>query len=80
MTEHPRLARLFRGLTLVSVGGLVLVVLGAATVAVLAEFAKTWRWYFRMEQAMALAAPMTLTLLCLSLVGLAGVVALATSD
>jgi hypothetical protein len=80
MSEYPRLARLFRGLTLFSVGGLVVVVLGAATVAVLAEFAKTWRWYFRMEQAMALAAPMTLTLLCLSLVGLAGVVALATSD
>jgi len=77
MSDLPSPSRLFRGLTLLSVGGLVLVVLGAATVAVLAEFAKTWRWYFRMEQAMALATPVTLVLLGLSLVGLIGVVALA---
>lgn len=77
MSDLPSPSRLFRGLTLVSIGGLVLVVLGAATVAVLAEFAKTWRWYFRMEQAMTLATPVTLVLLGLSLVGLIGVVALA---
>jgi len=80
MTGHPRLARLFRGLTLFSVGGLVIVVIGAAVVAILAEFAKTWRWYFRMEQAMALAAPVTITLLGLALVGFVGVVAVANDD
>lgn len=77
MSDLPSPARLCRGLTLLSVGSLLLVVLGAATVAILAEFAKTWRWYFRMEQAMAVATPVTLALLALSLVGLAGMVALA---
>jgi len=72
--------RLVRGLTLLSGGGLVLVVLGAATVAMLAEFAKTWRWYFRMEQAMALAMPATLVLLGLFVVGLVGMVAVADRD
>ncbi|WP_251342922.1 hypothetical protein [Haloplanus halophilus] len=80
MTDLSRPATLLRRLTVLSVGSLVLVVLGAATVAVLAEFAKTWRWYFRMEQAMALAAPAVLVLLGLSIVGLVGVVALADRD
>ncbi|AXG07730.1 hypothetical protein DU500_15565 [Haloplanus rubicundus] len=69
-----------RGVTLLSGGGLLLVVLGAATVAMLAEFAKTWRWYFRMEQAMALAMPATLVLLGLFVVGLVGMVVLAGRD
>jgi hypothetical protein len=77
MSDLPSPSRLLRGLTLLSVGSLVLVVLGAATVAILAEFAKTWRWYFRMEQAMAIATPVTLVLLALSLVGLIGMVVLA---
>lgn len=80
MRSLPGAPRLFRGLAVLSVGGLLLVVLGAATVAVLAEFAKTWRWYFRMEQAMALATPATLLLLALSVVGLVGTVALADRD
>jgi len=77
MSDLPSPSRLLRGLTLLSVGSLVLVILGAATVAILAEFAKTWRWYFRMEQAMAIATPVTLVLLTLSLVGLIGMVVLA---
>jgi|GEM_PF-3845693 len=80
MSDLPDPSRLFRGLTLLSVGGLLLVLLGAATVAMLAEFAKTWRWYFRMEQAMALATPVTLVLLALTVVGLIGVVALADRE
>jgi hypothetical protein len=80
MIELPRPSSVFRSLTLLSLGGLVLVVLGAATVAMLAEFAKTWRWYFRMEQAMALATPAALIFLGLSIVGLLGVVALAGQD
>ena len=80
MSDLPSPARVMRGLTLLSGGGLLLVVLGAATVAMLAEFAKTWRWYFRMEQAMALAMPATLVLLGLFVVGLVGMVALAARD
>jgi hypothetical protein len=80
MRSPPSVPRLFRGLAVFSIGGLLLVVLGAATVAVFAEFVKTWRWYFRMEQAMALATPATLVLLVLSVVGLAGTVALADRD
>lgn len=77
MSDLPSPSRLFRGLTLLSVAGLVLVVLSAATVAMLAEFAKTWRWYFRMEQAMTLATPVTLVLLGLTVVGLTGAVVVA---
>ena len=77
MSDLPDPSRLRRGVTLLSGGGLLLVVLGAATVAMLAEFAKTWQWYFRMEQAMALAMPATLILLGLFVVGLVGMVVLA---
>jgi len=80
MIERLRPEAVVRGLTLLSVGGLVLVVLAAATVAVLAEFAKTWRWYFRMEQAMAFATPAALLLLGLAVAGMLGVVALAGRD
>jgi len=80
MSDLPSPSWLFRGLTLLSVGGLVLVVLSAATVAMLAEFAKTWRWYFRMEQAMALATPVTLVLLGSAVVGLIGAVVVADRD
>jgi hypothetical protein len=80
MSDLPDASRLMRGVTLLSGGGLLLVVLGAATVAMLAEFAKTWRWYFRMEQAMALAMPATLVLLGLFVLGLVGMVVLASHD
>ena len=80
MSDLPDASRLMRGVTLLSGGGLLLVVLGAATVAMLAEFAKTWRWYFRMEQAMALAMPAALILLGLFVVGLVGMVVLASGD
>lgn len=77
MSDLPNPARVMRGLTLLSGGGLLLVVLGAATVAMLAEFAKTWEWYFRMEQAMELAMPATLILLGVFVAGLVGMVVLA---
>jgi hypothetical protein len=80
MRERTRPATVVRGVAVLSVGALLLVVLGAATVAVLAEFAKTWRWYFRMEQAMGLAAPASVALLCLAIAGLLGVVAFADRD
>ena len=80
MSDLPDASRLMRGVTLLSGGGLLLVVLGAATVAMLAEFAKTWRWYFRMEQAMALAMPATLVLLGLFVLGLVGMVVFASHD
>ena len=77
MSDLPNPARVMRGLTLLSGGGLLLVVLGAATVAMLAEFAKTWEWYFRMEQAMELAMPATLILLGVFVAGLVGMFVLA---
>ncbi|RCU47972.1 hypothetical protein DU504_12085 [Haloplanus salinus] len=80
MSDLPGPSRLVHGLTLLSGGALLLVVLGAATVAMLAEFAKTWQWYFRMEQAMELAMPATLVLLGLFVTGLVGMVVLADRD
>ncbi|MFB6195998.1 MAG: hypothetical protein ABEI80_07480 [Haloplanus sp.] len=77
MPDRLHLAALVRGVTVLSMGGLVFVVLGAATIAVLAEFTRTWRWYFLMERAMALATPVAVTLLGVSLAGMLGVVALA---
>jgi hypothetical protein len=73
-SEPSPLSRLARGVTALSVFSLALVVLGVGVVAFLAELAKTWSWYFRMEQAMALAAPVTLALLAVAVVGGLGVV------
>ena len=69
-----RLFRLARGVTALSVVSLALVVLGVGVVAFTAELAKTWSWYFRMEQAMALAAPATVALLAVAIVGGFGVI------
>jgi uncharacterized membrane protein len=74
------LVRAIRGVTALSVVGLALVVLGVGVVAFLAELAKTWTWYFRMEQAMALATPVVLVLLVVSIVGGVGVVAASHRD
>jgi multisubunit Na+/H+ antiporter MnhB subunit len=71
------LVRVVRGVTALSVVGLALVVLGVGVVAFYAEVAKTWSWYFRMEQAMAVAAPVTVVLLAVALVGGIGVVAVS---
>jgi uncharacterized membrane protein YqjE len=72
--------RVVRGITALSVLGLALVVLGVGVVAFYAEVAKTWSWYFRMEQAMAFAAPITVVLLVVALVGGIGVVAVSHRD
>ena len=74
------LVKAVRGITTLSVVGLALVVLGVGIVAFYAEVAKTWSWYFRMEQAMAFAAPITVVLLTVALVGGIGVVAVSHRD
>jgi hypothetical protein len=79
-TGAALLTRAVRGITALSIAGLTLVVLGVGVVAFLAELAKTWTWYFRMEQAMALAAPVTVVLLAVALVGGVGIVAVSHRD
>ena len=74
------LVKVVRGITALSVVGLALVVLGVGIVAFYAEVAKTWSWYFRMEQAMALAAPVTVVLLVVALAGGIGIVAVSHRD
>ncbi|MFB6157137.1 MAG: hypothetical protein ABEJ34_04785 [Haloferacaceae archaeon] len=74
------LADLLRSVAVLSTAGLLVVVLGLATVAVVAEFNRTWTWYFRMERAMAVAEPATVLLLALAAIGYFGTVAVAGRD
>jgi hypothetical protein len=64
---------------LVLLGALVVVVAGVGFVGFVAETQQTWRWYFRMEQAVATATPLALALSGASLVALFGAV-LVTAD
>ncbi|MFB6304220.1 MAG: hypothetical protein ABEH47_03565 [Haloferacaceae archaeon] len=73
-------ATVARSVAVVSTLGLLAVVLGLATVAVVAEFNRTWTWYFRMEQAMAVAEPAAIAFLVLGAVGYFGTVAFADRD
>jgi hypothetical protein len=66
--------------SLAAFGGLVAVVLGVAVVAMVAEAYATWQWYFRMEQAIAVARPLVPVLFVLSLAGGGILVALAPRD
>jgi hypothetical protein len=56
----PSAATLVRAFAGVSLLGLLLSIAAVAVVAVGAESVQTWGWYFRMEQAMALATPLAL--------------------
>lgn len=51
---------------------LLFVVAGVGLVGFLAETQQTWQWYFRMEQVIAAATPVTLTLSGVTLVALFG--------
>lgn len=63
----------------VLVGALLVVVASVGVVAAVAETQQTWRWYFRMERAVAAATPVALTLSGASVVALFGAV-LLTGD
>lgn len=66
----------FRGLTVASFAALCLVVAVVGGVAVVAESVNTWTWYFRMERAVAMATPLTVGLLAVTLGGAVGSVML----
>ncbi|MFB6302831.1 MAG: hypothetical protein ABEH78_08230 [Haloferacaceae archaeon] len=53
----------FGALALGSVGGLCLLVASVGAVAVVAELAGLWRYYFLMERTIAVATPIALVLL-----------------
>lgn len=59
---------------LVFVGALLVVVAGVGLVGAVAESQQTWRWYFRMEQAIATATPIALALTGASVVSFFGAV------
>ena len=69
-----RTAPLFRGLAIVSLVGLCAVLMTVAAVAAVAEFHRTWIWYFRMERAISAATPVSAVLTVTALVGALGVV------
>lgn len=69
-----RAAPLFRGLAIVSLVGLCAVLMTVAAVAAVAEFHQTWIWYFRMEQSISTATPVSAVLTVTALVGAFGVV------
>ena len=69
--------RAIRVAPLVFAGLLLVVVAGVGVVGALAETQQTWRWYFRMEQAVAAATPVALWLTGATILSLFGAVLLA---
>ena len=75
--RRPRLRRATLGgacrrLTVVSFAALCLAVAVVGGVAVVAESISTWTWYFRMERTVALATPLVVGLLAVTLGGAMG--------
>ena len=66
--------RVARIAPLLLVGALLVVVAGVGLVGAVAETQQTWRWYFRMEQAVATATPIALALTGASVLALFGAV------
>lgn len=58
-----------RAATLAAFGVLCLVVFVVGAFALLAESQRTWEWYFRMEQAIAMGTPVVVALLGVVTVG-----------
>lgn len=71
---NPDFRRFVRTAPLLLVGALLVVVASVGVVGVVAESQQTWRWYFRMEQAVAAATPIALALSGASIVALFGAV------
>lgn len=67
-----------RAATVAAFGALCLVVVGVGGVALLAESQRTWQWYFRMEQVIAVGTPVVVALL--GVVTLGGVVVVFLAD
>ncbi|WP_435178447.1 hypothetical protein [Halorussus sp. AFM4] len=78
--RRPSLRRLMQVAPLVLVGALLVVVAGVGLVAAVAETQQTWRWYFRMEQAIATATPLALALSGASVLALFGAVLLTGTE
>ncbi len=65
--QEVTLGGVFRRLSLVSFAALCLAVAAVGGVAVVAESLSTWSWYFRMERAVALATPLVVGLVAVTL-------------
>ena len=63
MTRFGDPVEALRTATLAAFGVLCLVVLGVGAFALVAESQRTWEWYFRMEQAIAMGTPIVVALL-----------------
>ncbi|WP_227357463.1 hypothetical protein [Haladaptatus salinisoli] len=72
--REVKLRQAAQAIPLVLLGTLVVVVAGVGLVGFVAETQQTWRWYFRMEQAIAIATPIALALAGASLVALLGAI------
>jgi hypothetical protein len=64
----------------VAVALVALVVAAIGVVAIVAELHKTWEWYFLMERAIALATPVALGLVALSMIACFCLIALSPSE
>lgn len=65
-----------RTATLAAFGVLCLLVLGVGAFALVAESQRTWQWYFRMEQVIAIGTPVVVALLGVVTVGALALVVL----
>lgn len=66
--------------TVVAVGLVTLLIAAVGTIAFVAEINETWEWYFLMERAIALATPLVLVLVGLSVVACFCLVATTTGE
>lgn len=75
--RRPLAGDRYAAVTLGVFGALGLVVLAVGAVAVAAEFANTWTYYFLLERTVAFATPVTTALLVAALLVAVGAVARA---
>jgi hypothetical protein len=78
--ELPEGAALLRGGAVLAVSLVALVVAAVGAVALVAELNATWGWYFLMERSIALAAPITLALLGLSVLACFSLIVLSPEE
>lgn len=76
----PERAALVRGGAVAVVALVCLVVAAVGAVALVAELNETWDWYFLMERTIALATPITLALVALSVVACFCLIVLSPND
>jgi hypothetical protein len=78
--DLPGRATVLRGGAVLAVSLVALVVAAVGAITLVAELNATWGWYFLMERSIALATPVTLVLLGLSVLACFSLIVLSPSE